>query len=282
MQATLISLKGALAAAVVAIAGVAGGVQTFAADAVNGNALLEADVWPALQKDVFGTKVAQENASVVTLEAPVRADDAALVPVTVRIPASAAARVKKLTLIVDKNPAPVVAEFAYGAAAGDGERVLSTRVRVDMYSNIRAVVETDDGALHMATKFVKAAGGCSAPALKDTDAALADAGRMIVRALGSVEGAPQLRQGQLMIKHPQYSGLQLNQATGFYIPARFVREIEVKRGADVVFKMTGGISISEDPNFRFTYASGGDETLEVTATDTEGKVFTGRTGPKGS
>jgi sulfur-oxidizing protein SoxY len=46
--------------------------------------------------------------------------------------------------------------------------------------------------------------------------------------------------------------------------------------------MTGGISISEDPNFRFTYAAGSDETLEVTATDTEGKVFTGRGGPKAS
>jgi sulfur-oxidizing protein SoxY len=134
----------------------------------------------------------------------------------------------------------------------------------------------------MATKFVKAAGGCSAPALKDTDAALADAGRMVVRALENADAKTGLRQGQLMIKHPQYSGLQLNQATGFYIPARFVREIDVKRGEDLVFSMTGGISISEDPNFRFTYASGGDETLEVTATDTEGKTFTGRGGPKGS
>jgi sulfur-oxidizing protein SoxY len=282
MQASLISLKGALAAVALAAGAVSSVTTVYAADAVNGNALLEADVWPALQKDVFGSKVAQEDSSIVVLEAPVRADDAALVPVTVRIPASAAGRVKKLTLIVDKNPAPVVAEFEYGPAAGDGERVLSTRVRVDMYSNIRAVAETSDGGLFMSTKFVKAAGGCSAPALKDTDAALADAGRMIVRTLGSADSAPGLREGQLMIKHPQYSGLQLNQATGFYIPARFVREIEVKRGGELVFKMTGGISISEDPNFRFTYAAGGDETLEVTATDTEGKVFTGRTGPKGA
>jgi len=250
--------------------------------AENGNALIEADVWPALQKDVFGTKVPVEDLSVVTLDAPSRADDAALVPITVRIPAQAAARARKLTLIVDKNPAPVVAEFEYGPAAGNGERVLSTRVRVDMYSNIRAVVETDDGALHMATKFVKAAGGCSAPALKDTDAALADAGRMIVRTLDTAAAQGSAREGQLMIKHPQYSGLQLNQATGFYIPAKFIREIDVKRGDETVFKMTGGISISEDPNFRFTYGAGGDETLDVTATDTDGRVFTGRTGPKGS
>jgi len=282
MQAHRTTLRGALAASLLAIGGALALVPVQAADAVNGNALIEADLWPALQKDIFGAKVPAENAAVVTLEAPPRADDAALVPLTVRIPADAAQRMTKLTLIVDKNPAPVVAEFAYGPAAGQGERVLSTRVRVDMYSNVRAVVETDDGQLHMATKFVKAAGGCSAPALKDTDAALADAGRMIVRTLESTDLASGLRQGQLMIKHPQYSGLQLNQATGYYIPAQFVREIDVKRGDDLVFRMTGGISISEDPNFRFTYAAGGDETLEVTATDTEGKVFTGRTGPKGS
>ncbi len=280
MHATRLSFTSAVLAGALALTGAAGIIPALAAEATNGNALLEADVWPALQKDVFGTKTVQEDASIVTLEAPVRADDAALVPLTVKIPASASGRVMKLTLIVDKNPAPVVAEFEYGPAAGEGERVLSTRVRVDMYSNIRAVVETDDGSLYMATKFVKAAGGCSAPALKDTDAALADAGRMIVRALGSVEGAPQLRQGQLMIKHPQYSGLQLNQATGFYIPARFVRLIDVKRGGDLVFKMTGGISISEDPNFRFTYAGGGDETLEVTATDTEGKTSADAAAPR--
>ena len=247
-----------------------------------GNALIEADVWPALQQEIFGAKVPTENPQVVTLEAPVRADDAALVPVTVRIPASVAPRVTKMTLIVDKNPAPVVGEFTYGPGAGSGERVLSTRVRVDMYSNVRAVVETDDGALHMASKFVKAAGGCSAPALKDTDAALAEAGRMIVRNIEQAAADASMREGQLMIKHPQYSGLQLNQATGYYIPAKFIREIEVKRGNDLVFRMTGGISISEDPNFRFTYAAGGDDTLDVTAIDTDGKTFTGRTAPKGS
>jgi sulfur-oxidizing protein SoxY len=281
MQASRLTLRCAVAALFLGLSATVVTVPAAAAE-TNGNALIEADVWPALQKDVFGQKPVTENAAFVGLEAPDRADDAALVPLKVRIPADVAQRVKKLTLIVDKNPAPVVAEFAYGPAAGNGERTLATRVRVDMYSNVRAVVETEDGALYMATKFVKAAGGCSAPALKDTDAALADAGRMIVKTLESGEAGTGLRQAQLMIKHPQYSGLQLNQATGFYIPARFVREIDVKRGDELVFKMTGGISISEDPNFRFSYAAGGGETLEVTATDTEGKVFTGRTGPKGS
>ncbi|MDX2309250.1 MAG: quinoprotein dehydrogenase-associated SoxYZ-like carrier [Hyphomicrobium sp.] len=273
--------RSALTAAAVAMATALTATLAVSADAPSGNALIEADIWPTLQKDVFGDRAPVENPKVVTIEAPGRADDAALVPLTVRIAPDASASVKKLTLIVDKNPAPVVGEFEYGPAAGSGERMLSTRVRVDMYSNVRAIVETADGKLHMATQFVKAAGGCSAPALKDTDAALAEAGRMLVKTFdGSAAAAT--REGQLMIKHPQYSGLQLNQATGYYIPAKFIREIDVKRGGETVFRMTGGISISEDPNIRFTYAPGGDETLEVVAKDTDGKSFTGRGGPKGS
>ncbi len=37
--------------------------------------------------------------------------------------------------------------------------------------------------------------------------------------------------------------------------------------------MDGGISISENPNFRFTFGGGTDDTLEVTAKDTDGRVF---------
>lgn len=246
----------------------------------------EPDIWPALQKDVFGDRSVVESPDSVTLEAPYRAEDAALVPITVRIPAAVAATAKKLTLIIDKNPAPVAAEFYFGPAAGRGDRTIETRVRIDMYSNVRAVVETGDGRLVMATKYVKAAGGCSAPALKDTDAVLAEAGRMQVKMLGAASdqaaSSAAQREGQVMIRHPQYSGLQMNQATGLYIPAKFLRTISISRGGELVFRVEGGISLSENPNIRFTYAEGGDETLEVMAEDTDGRVFTGRASPKGA
>jgi len=268
-------------------------IRTLAAQALAGLALAllacsgpaarasdEADLWPALEADIFGGRRVVEDARAVTLEAPYRAEDAALVPLTVRIPASISNVVTKLTLVIDKNPAPVVGELTFGPAAGTGERVIETRVRVDMYSNVRAIVETADGRLLMATKFVKAAGGCSAPALKDTDAVLAEAGRMQIRLLQAT--ADGQREGQIQIRHPQYSGLQLNQATGYYIPAKFLRVIDVKRGADLVFHMEGGISLSENPNIRFTYAPGSDATLAVMAQDTDGRTFTGQAGPKGS
>ena len=93
-----------------------------------------------------------------------------------------------------------------------------------------------------------------------------------------------MREAQVMIRHPNYSGMQMNQLTGYYIPAKFVREIEVMRGEELVFKMEGGISLSEDPNIRFTYATGpaGGDGIDVTATDTDGRVFKGRAEPKNS
>lgn len=237
--------------------------------------------WPALEADLFNGRTVSEDSSAVTLEAPYRAEDAAVVPITIRIPAAMAKSVKSLSLVIDENPAPLAAAFTFGPAAAPGERVLETRVRVDAYSNIRAIVETEDGRLLMATRFVKAAGGCSAPALKDTDAALAEAGRMQIKVFPPpADGSKQ--EAQIKIRHPQYSGLQLNQATGYYIPANFLRVIDVTRNGERIFRMEGGISLSEDPHIRFTYAASGDEPLEVVAEDTDGRVFKGSSAAKGS
>jgi sulfur-oxidizing protein SoxY len=235
--------------------------------------------WPGIRKEVFGARDIAEASGKVLLEAPIRAEDAALVPITVRLPAAIGANAKALTLIIDKNPAPVVATFTFGEAAGKGERVISTRVRIDMYSNVRAILETRDGALHMATRFVKAAGGCSAPALKDADDALAQLGRMQVKTFAA-KVPSEAPEAQVMIRHPNYSGMQMNQLTGLYIPAKYVSEIDVRRGGELVFRMQGGISLSEDPNIRFTYAEGAGEPLQVTAKDSDGRVFTASSAPK--
>lgn len=239
------------------------------------------DVWPGIRKELYATRPIGEEDGKVLLEAPVRADDAALVPITMRVPASVAANAKSLALIIDKNPMPVAATFTFGSAAGTGERVIETRVRVDMYSNVRAVLETNDGGLHMATRYVKAAGGCSAPALKDQEQALAELGKMKVR-LHEGRQSPLMQEAQVMIRHPNYSGMQMNQLTGLYIPAKFIQSMEVKRGNDVVFTMDGGISLSENPNIRFTFGSGVDNEISVLAKDTTGATFTIRQSSKGS
>jgi sulfur-oxidizing protein SoxY len=234
------------------------------------------DAWPEIRKNVFDNRDVIENDGTITLDAPYRAEDAATVPLTMRIPESIASDVKSLTLVIDKNPSPVAATFYFGEAAGSGERMLQTRVRIDMYSNVRAVIETKDGKLHMAAKFVKASGGCSAAASKDADEALANLGKMQIKVFDATEAedrSPQTREAQVMIRHPNFTGMQMDQLTRQFTPMKIVQEMEVKRGGELVFRMDGGISISENPNFRFTFGAGTDDTLEVIAKDSDGRVF---------
>lgn len=263
-------------AGALALALFAGMPVSFAADE---------DPWPGIAKDVFNGRQIADTQEIV-LDAPYRAEDAGVVPISVKLPAALAEKVKKLTLIIDKNPMPVVAAFTFGAAAGNGDRVISMRVRFDNYSNLRAIAETSDGQLIMANRFVKAAGGCSAPALKDADQALANLGKMNVKMLEEAQSSGSskpMKEAQLMIRHPNYSGMQMNQLTGLYIPAKYVQQIEVKRGGELVFSLESGISISEDPNIRFTYGAGAaGDGVEVTAKDSDGNVFTGRAEPKNS
>lgn len=244
--------------------------------ALHDHARAEEDPWPSLRNDVFGSRPINETDGIVTLDAPQRAEDAAVVPISIRVSPSVKGALKSMVLIIDKNPAPVAAAFTFGPAAGDGggERTMSTRVRIDTYSNVYAVVETADGTLHMAKAFVKASGGCAAPAPKDADSANADLGKTIVKSFDPALESMALREAQIMIKHPNTNGLQMDPETRAYVPARFIREITVKRGQDLVFKAETGISISANPNFRFTYANAKESALEVTSVDTDDTRFT--------
>jgi sulfur-oxidizing protein SoxY len=244
----------------------------------------EEDLWPSLKTEVFGEREISEGDGSVIVDAPERAEDAAIVPITVRIPPAVKGAVKSMTLIIDKNPAPVAAKFTFGPAAGDGggERRMSTRVRIDSYSYVRAIVESDDGSLHMTKAFVKASGGCSAPAPKDIDGASADLGKIVAKSFEPALHTTPLREGQIMMRHPNINGLAMDPITRAYTPARFVKDMTVMRGGDLVFRMEGTISISSDPHFRFTYANtAGDNEFEVTAVDTDEAVFKGETRVKG-
>ena len=77
-----------------------------------------------------------------------------------------------------------------------------------------------------------------------------------------------------MIRHPNSSGFQMDQVTMLYIPAHFVDTIEVHHGNQLVMKLEGGISLSENPNLRFHYTSTGQDQITVKATDNEDGSFT--------
>ena len=233
------------------------------------------DPWPSLVQDIFNNRPMNDGSGVIAIEMPYRAEDAAIVPVTLRTTLSPgdSRRVLRITLVIDQNPAPMAAKFELGPDAGVSE--ISTRVRVNNYTDVHAVAELSDGKLYMTKTYVKASGGCSAPAAKNADEAKNRLGQMRYRQLakpgqGPASGA---REAQVMIGHPNNSGLQMDQVTLLYVPAFFVNELRLSQDDSLVLAMEGGISISEDPNIRFTYVSNDAKRFRAEAKDTGGHVF---------
>lgn len=243
-------------------------------------------LWAELKREIFGDREVVPSTGAVTLYAPENAQDAALLPVSIRIAAGTVPHAVGLTLIVDTNPAPVAATFTFGdgfrQGSDIGERSFETRIRLDSLSNVRAVLETADGKLHMSARYVIGAGGCSAAPSKDSEAALADLGRIDIRTTAADARGPAWRETRLMIRHPNFTGLQMDPISRGYVPARFVQNLEVSTGGKLLFRMEGGISISENPHFRFSYGASGDEPVEVKATDTTGAQFTERSSSRDS
>ncbi len=233
------------------------------------------DAWPALAEDVFKGRPLADGSGIVAIEMPARAEDAAIVPVTLRVtlPQGDARHLKTMTLVIDDNPAPVAATFKIADNAGLS--AISTRVRVNSYTNVHAVAELSDGQLYMVKTYVKASGGCAAPAAKNADEAASTLGQMKFRQFAKPTDGPASapREAQIMIRHPNNSGLQRDQVSLLYIPAYFVDELKVWQGDALLFSMEGGISVSEDPNFRFDFRPNGAATFRVEAKDTDGKVY---------
>ena len=233
------------------------------------------DAWPALAEDVFKGRALTDGTGLLAIEMPARAEDAAIVPVTLRVtlPQGDVRHLKTMTLVIDDNPAPVAATFKIADNAGVS--TISTRVRVNVYTNVHAVAELSDGQLYMVKTYVKASGGCAAPAAKNADEAVATLGQMKFRQFAKPAEGPASapREAQIMIRHPNNSGLQRDQVSLLYIPAFFVDELKVWQGDALLFSMEGGISVSEDPNFRFDFRPNGATTFRVDAKDTDGKIY---------
>lgn len=242
----------------------------FAADSTLRNPLTDSETWQDLRYDIVGDTEISDGSAAFDVDAPYRAHDAATVPLVIR-QIDPDIQIEKATIVIDENPAPMAADMTFGAAMAPLN--MEVRVRVNQYSNIRVIADTDKGAL-MNGRFVKASGGCSAPATKDPAEALAGMGQMRLKHFANepLMSTPR-REAQIMIRHPNYSGLQRDQITQLFITAHFIDNLEVLQGDDLLFRMEGGISISENPVFRFEYNDNGSENLTVRATDTEGNVF---------
>jgi sulfur-oxidizing protein SoxY len=229
----------------------------------------ETAIWKKLKSSLFENRPVSSGA--VELTAPARAEDGAVVPIAIRAKSlqQPGRYIRRLYLIVDNNPSPIAAVIDLTPESGRAD--IETRIRVEQYSYVRAVAELSDGTLSAQARFVKASGGCSAPAGGDP-AAAGRTGRM--RLAVDADGAyGEPIAAQLMVSHPNHSGLAMDQLTRLYTPAYFVRSVKVSYAGKPVLAAEVDFSISENPHFRFYFVASDPGELKAEVTDTKDLKF---------
>lgn len=235
----------------------------------------EVDLWATLLKPrYFQDRPIDVGTGVVELRVPVRAEDSGVVPVSInaKIPQTPEHYIRTLYVFIDKNPKPLAGVFHLTPALGRAD--LAMRLRINEFTFVRVVAETSDGTLHMHEGFTRASGGCSEPPpflkLKEARARI---GEMRFHAHEKTPG-DDVALGQLIISHPNITGLQLDQRTRAFIPAEYVTKIEISFNGEHIMTAETDISISEDPSFRFFFRPRAGGTIEARMTDSKGRSFT--------
>jgi sulfur-oxidizing protein SoxY len=229
--------------------------------------------WDKLRDKLFAGRniEASPELSQVQIIVPLRAAYGASVPVKIvsKLPQTAALYVKRIYLLVDKNPSPLAAVLDLTPDIGQAD--FETRLRVDEYSHVRVVSELSNGTLTMDSRYVKTSGGCSAPPNRD---ALHLIGKTVLRLPEGVKAnAP--TPAQVTVVHPNDTGFELNNQTVMFIPPYFVRSIKVSYGERRLFDAELDFSVSENPTLRFNFVARGAGELRAQVEDTKDRQFVG-------
>lgn len=227
--------------------------------------------WP-LVREAFFEQRPMADAPFITFVAPRRAESGAQVPLEISIDQTQAdaSAIKTLYILVDSNPIPLTA--TYHLTDKLGKFKLATRIRMEMDSYIRAVGETADGKLYLASVEIRAAGGCGGTVDGDENAIRATAGKIKM----SVESPTKFGEPNsttFIIRHPMRTGLQRDLVSQGFVPAFYIQKAAFTYNNETVMNVDFGVGTSEDPYLRFNFIPKAPGVLEVKAADNEGKAF---------
>jgi sulfur-oxidizing protein SoxY len=226
--------------------------------------------WAQTRELLFGSRELLDGRDVIGVYLNTRADDSSTVPVAVkaRFDQSPQRYIRTIWLVVERNPSPTAGVFHFTPDSGRAQ--VETRLRFEDFSHVRAIAETNDGRLYMGARWVKAAGGCSAPG--DRNQVPPELlGRMKLRFDDEIRyHEPNLV--HLLIRHPQESAMAAD-FDGSRVP-RFVRSVAVYYNDVPVMTAQVDFSLSENPSFRFFFVPEGPGQLRVEVEDTHDQHYT--------
>lgn len=231
--------------------------------------------WEQIRGTLYGDQVLADGTGIVTMTAPNRPEDMRVVPISISASLPDGAEIASVSLIIDENPTPVAAVFAF--PPGRDRVAVKAHFRVDRQSDVRAIVEGRDGRRYMVAQLVKFAGGqssCAAPPTGDPAEILANMGKINMTAVTGETGASSaLGVARLTLSHPNHTGMVMDQQTLLYTPLQMVSEITVKQAKAPVLTVTGSIALSQDPMIEFDYPRTGGTTFDVSFADTNGNAW---------
>ena len=118
----------------------------------------------ATLKRLFGSRSMASGDGKIRVELPAIAEDGGNVAVAVEanLPVSGSTHVRHIYIISDKNRRPMLAKFSFSADSGKAS--IATSVRLATTTDVRAIVEMNDGTLYAVSKNVRVTiSGCDLP-----------------------------------------------------------------------------------------------------------------------
>ncbi len=180
--------------------------------------------------------------------------------------------IKSLYLVIDENPMPV--SLVMHPESEITHLSFNASFRIDRPTNTHLVMELADGRIFMEENYIKTSGigACAAAPVNDPDEALATIGNMALK-LAAPSTEDQLKGAnnnlEINISHPQNSGMQMNQITLLYIPARYVTELNINNAQAPWLRVEGSISLAENPSLSFEVPEN-EENWQVNLKDSDG------------
>ena len=204
------------------------------------------DSWKEwLKEDLYEDQFLEQTEDII-IDAPYRALDGGNVPITI---ATKSKDIVKLTLIIDENPTPCCASFEFK----DIIPYIETNIRVNAYTHLTVVGEDKNGKLYVNRKFIKAAGGCSAAPIVNSDTPQ--------NQIDIFSDEWIFAKKKIQFNHPNYSGFQFNQLTRSEIPAHYIDTVVITTDYGE-FKYEGTIGIAQ--NHYFTLYGGKIKNIKFT------------------
>lgn len=246
--------------AITPVAGVMAATDPMSKEELTGGDPLGSMQWPALKDEFFAADAKIEFDRSIVVKVPAFAEDAMNVPVA--FDASSVKGVKKVVVLVDRNPIRKVLEYVPFKA----KPTLNFRFKLEQGSPIRVAALGQDNVWHVGYAFIEASGGgCTVPGATRADGSWP---KTLNRVAGKMFDASELRDSarlRLQVSHPMDTGLVAG------VPAFYIEEMTLTdANNDVLAKLYPMEPISENPLFSFDFNEKPAAPLKLTGRDNNG------------